>query len=88
MPIKKAAIKDLRQNEKRAKHNRKIVSDIDALLKNVRHAIVKKDETKAKEWLQQAMKKIDKATQKKVLKKNTAARKKSRLFKAVNALKK
>jgi len=87
MPIKKAAFKTLRQDKKRAERNKKIKSDITALIRKVRKALEKKDKTKATEWLKQAVKKIDKAVQKGILKKNTAARNKSRLSKAVNALK-
>ena len=86
MPIKKAAFKTLRQDKKRADRNKKIKSDIAALVRKARKAIEKKDKAKATEWLKQAIKKIDKAVQKGILKKNTAARNKSRLSKAVNAL--
>lgn len=86
MPIKKSAFKDLRQNIKRAKHNQKVKSDIDALVRKIRMALKDKDEAKAKEWLRQAIVKIDKATKKNVLKKNTGSRKKSRLAKVVNKI--
>lgn len=88
MPAKKAAFKDLRQNKKRAERNRKIKSDITALVRKVRLSVTKKDESKAKEWLRQAAKKMDKAVQKKILKKNAVARRKSRLAGLVNSLKK
>ena len=88
MPAKKAAIKDLRQNKKRAERNRKIKSDITALVRKARLSVAKKEEPKAKEWLRQVAKKMDKAVQKKILKKNTAARRKSRLANLVNSLKK
>jgi len=87
MPIKKSAIKALRQDKKRAEYNKKIKSDLVALIKKVNKAVEKKDKAKAQDWLKQVIKKIDKAAQKKVIKKNTAARKKSRLSKAVNTLK-
>ncbi len=86
MPVKNAAIKDLRQNKKRAEHNQKIKSDIAALIRKVRRAIVAKDAAKAADWLKQAIKKLDKAVARKVVKKNTAARTKSRLVAAVKAL--
>ena len=88
MPIKKAAFKDLRQNKKRAERNKKVKSDIQALIRKVRKAVTAKDSTKAAEWLKQVNQKIDKAVQKGMIKKNTAGRKKSRLSQAVNALKK
>jgi len=86
MPIKNAAIKDLRQNIKRAARNQKIKSDIAALMRKTRKALAAKDAAKAVDWFKQSMKKIDKAVVKKILKKNTAARMKSRLSKAVSAL--
>lgn len=86
MPIKKSAFKALRQSRKRALRNKKIKSDIFALIRKVRQAISAKDNNKAQEWLKQMIKKIDQAVQKGVIKKNTAARRKSRLAKALNAL--
>jgi small subunit ribosomal protein S20 len=86
MPVKAAAIKDLMKNKKRAAVNKKVKSDIEALIKKVSKAIGTKDSTKAQDWLKQTIKKIDKAVAKKIIKKNTAARKKSRLAKAVNAI--
>ena len=86
MPVKKAAIKALRQSKRKAKANLKVKSDIVALTRRVNKAILAKDESKAKDWLKQLIKKTDKAAQNKVLKKNTVARKKSRLTRAVNAL--
>ena len=46
------------------------------------------DKNKAEEIARQLAKAIDKAAQKRVLTKNTAARKKSRMMKKVNAVKK
>lgn len=88
MPIKKSAFKALRQSKKKALKNKKVKSDIEALVRRVRKAVLSKDSTQAQDWLKQAIKKIDKASQKGIIKKNTAARKKSRLTKAVNTLKK
>lgn len=86
MPIKKAAFKALRQSVKRADRNNKTKSDVAALIRHVRKAIAAADGAKANDWLKQAIKKIDQAAQKKILKKNTAARTKSRLTAAVNRL--
>ena len=88
MPIKKSAFKDLRKNIKRQQRNKKIKSDVLALVRKVRKTIEKKDSAKAAEWLRLAIKTIDKAVQKGVIKKNTAARKKSRLSKALSGLSK
>lgn len=88
MPIKKSAFKALRQGKKKQDRNKKIKSDIVALIRKIRLAISGKDQSKAADLLKQVIKKIDKASQKKVLKKNTAARKKSRLSKLVATLSK
>jgi small subunit ribosomal protein S20 len=88
MPTKNSAFKSLRQSKKRHERNKKIKSDITALVRKVRKAASLKDQSKSSEWLKQAVKKIDKASQKGILKKNTAARKKSRLSKLVNSLNK
>jgi len=88
MPIKKAGVKALRQNIKHQARNRKVASDIEALVRKVRKAITAKDSTKATEWFKQVVKRVDRAYQKGILKKNTASRKKSRLAAAINALKK
>ncbi len=86
MPVKKSAFKALRQTAKRTLRNKKHTSDITAVVRKVRKSISANDQKSASELLASAVKKIDKATQKGALKKNTAARKKSRLAKAVNAI--
>ena len=55
-------------------------------IKNVNKAINAKDKSKATDNLKVAIKRIDKATTKGVIKKNTAARNKSRITKKVNEL--
>ena len=86
MPIKKAAFKAGRQSKKQTAINRKVKSDLEALVHKVRRMVLKNDGAKVAEWLKQVIKKIDKAAQKRIVKKNTAARLKSRLTQAVNAL--
>jgi len=88
MPIKQAAIKALRQSNRRANRNTKVKSDVDALVRKVRKAIEKRDAVNAKRWLVDAIKKIDRAVQHRVIKKNAAARTKSRLSVAISKLSK
>ncbi|OGY44536.1 MAG: 30S ribosomal protein S20 [Candidatus Buchananbacteria bacterium RIFCSPHIGHO2_01_FULL_39_14] len=88
MPRKAAALKALRQNRKSFLRHQKVRSDLVALIRRVRKAISLKDEVGAQKWLNEAIKRLDKAVQKGMIKKNTAARRKSRLTRAVNALKK
>lgn len=86
MPIKKSAIKALRQAKKRTQRNRAIKTELNYLIKKSRQAIKNNASDQAKEFVYKACKALDKAAQKKVIKKNTAARKKSRLMNAYNKL--
>ncbi len=83
MPNIKSAKKALRQSVKRQAYNKEIKDNVKNLIKKSRKAIEAKDE-KAKEIVTQAMKALDKATQKGVIKKNTGNRKKSRLHQRLN----
>lgn len=87
MANKQAAIKYLRKSTKRNEHNVEVKNNIKKQVKAVRKAIETGDYTKAEEALKIAIKLLDKAGQNKVLKKNTASRKKSRLTKAVSKVK-
>jgi len=86
MPIKHAAIKHLRQTKKRTGHNKLVKKILKTQIKALRKAISLKDKTKAKEELKKAIGLLDKAAQKKIIRKNTAARLKSRLSKQLNSL--
>lgn len=79
MPIKNSAKKYMRQTETRTGQNKIVKGVVKSALKKTREALQSGDQTVAKEWFQKAQKALDKAAQKKVIKKNTAARKKSRL---------
>jgi small subunit ribosomal protein S20 len=87
MPIQKSAYKDLRKAKKRTAKNAKIKENIKFLLKKTSKSVENKEKDAAQETFLKAVKAIDKAMQKKLIKKNTGARKKSRLAKKVNALK-
>ena len=79
MPIKKSAKKYMRQTATRTGQNKIVKGVVKSAIKKTREAVTNGDQSVAKEWLQKAQKALDKAAQKKVIKKNTAARKKSRL---------
>ncbi|MDD5340870.1 MAG: 30S ribosomal protein S20 [Patescibacteria group bacterium] len=82
MPIKQQAKEALRKTKRHLERNTKIREDLKTLLKKIRKDIDSKKAAKDVETLiRQAQKSIDKAAQKGVIKKNTAARKLSRLIK-------
>jgi len=87
MPIKKAAFKHLLQTKKQTARNIKVKNQIRFLVKKTRKAFAAKDKNKAAEALKKAIKVLDKAAQKKIIKKNKASRLKSRLSKQLNQLK-
>lgn len=80
MPIKKASAKALKQSQKKRVFNLKIKQNLDWLERQFRSAVNAGEQEKAKGFFLQIQKAFDKAGQKKVLKKNTAGRKKSRLW--------
>lgn len=86
MPIKKAAKKYVRVTERKTEKNRKLKGAYRSAMKYTREAIAKADNAVATEYLKKSIKALDKAVEKNVMHKNTAARKKSRLNKAVKAL--
>lgn len=81
MPHTKSAKKRLRQSIKRKIKNQKVKKEIKELIKQTKKlADTKTEQDKILKILKLSIKKIDKAVSNKVLKKNTGARKKSRLI--------
>lgn len=76
----------MRVTARKTLKNSKIKGAFRSASKKTVEAIAKGDKNLAKEWFQKTAKALDKAAQKKVIHKNTAARKKSRLNKAVKAI--
>lgn len=87
MPQSKSAKKALRQTKKRTERNLGIKKNLDYLYRQFKKALDQKDKSKVEEFSKKLIKALDKAAQKKVIKKNTAARKKSRMMQKVNKLK-
>lgn len=83
----KSAIKRHKQSVKRAVRNRTMKTRINNVVKTVRGAIKENDQQKAVELLSEASSTLDKAATKGVVHWKKAARKISRLAKAVNAAK-
>lgn len=82
----KSQVKRNRQNEARHERNKALRSEMKTRSKNAVDAAEAGDAAKAEELLRLAQKRIDMATTKGVLSKNTAARRKSRLTRQVHAL--
>lgn len=79
MPNHKSAEKRVRQNEKRRAVNRSSRSNLRTQIKKLRTALSASDVNQSQELLTPTVSAIDKAVNKGVLHKNTAARYKSRL---------
>ncbi len=86
MPNHKSAKKRVRQNEKRRAVNRSNRSGLRTQIKKLRSAIGGSDQNQSQELLIPTVSAIDKAVNKGILHKNTAARYKSRLTTHVNNL--
>lgn len=86
MPHTKAAKKDLRQNRRRREQNKAVASEMRTWVKRVLESVEKKDAEAARKDLPVAQKKIDKASRRHLLHRNTASRRKSSLARKVQGL--
>ena len=86
MPNSNDAAKRQRQNIKRRTHNRSIKSHVRTTIKAFESALDSKEKAAAEKQFAEAVKLIDSAAGKGLYHKNTAARKKSRLYKKLAAL--
>ncbi len=82
----KSAKKRIQIIETKTLRNKMIKSKVKTLVKKVDAAVAASDKAAATAALTEAIAEIDKATAKGIFHKNTAARKVSRLTKAVNAI--
>ena len=82
----KSAKKRILVTETKTARNKAIRSEVKTSIKKVEAAVAANDKAAAQEALPVAIAEISKATSKGIFHKNTAARKVSRLTKAVNAL--
>ena len=83
MPIIKSAKRNIRSSARKAVFNARRSKAMKETIKDVRTLVVTKDKKAAEGLLAKAYKAIDKAAKTNLIKKNTAARKKSRLAKAI-----
>lgn len=86
MPITRSAKKALRQSERRHAKNLQKSHNLKDGIKMLEKLIAEKNKKGALAQLPKAYKLLDKAAKTNILKKNTAARLKSRLTRAVNKL--
>ncbi len=84
MPITKSAKKALRQNKTRRARNLIRLNAMREIIKKIKKLITENKKDEALKLLPLAYKAIDKACKTGVIKKNNAARKKSRLTKLIN----
>jgi len=84
MPITKSAQKALKQSLKRKRRNLSYKEKIKKTLKEVNKLISAKKMEEAKKFLPEVYKILDKAAKEKIIKKNTARRRKSKIAKLIN----
>jgi len=84
MPIIKSAIKRMKQSQVNRDRNRHYRSHMKSMIKLLLGYVEKGDMDKAKKILPEVVSAIDMAAKKKIVHKNNAARKKSRIQKAIN----
>ena len=86
MPNIKSAIKRVDVIEKKTLRNNMVKSEYKTAVKKFEAAVLEGNKENAEKLLKDAVKKIDSACSKGVIKKNTASRKKSNLAKKLNTL--
>ena len=86
MPITKQAIKRMKQDKVRTARNRHYSSNMKSMVKLILGYVQKKEDDKAKKILPKVVKSIDTAAKKNLIHKNNAARKKSRIQRALTAM--
>lgn len=87
MPIKRAAMKALRQSKTRTKRNDNVRDGVEYLRRALRKAVEAGNVKEAADFATQTIRAIDKAMQGKVMKKNTGARTKSRIMATIAKMK-
>lgn len=81
----KSAKKALRQNIKRRQKNLIYKEKIKSLIKKIKSLVAKGKADEAKMFLPNLYKILDKAAKENIIKKNTAARKKSKIARLINS---
>jgi len=84
MPIKHAAVKQLRKDRKRRQRNQAVRSELRTLTKRLLSLLAARKLDEAKTLIQMVASKYDRAASRGVVHRNTAARSKSRLMRQLN----
>ena len=87
MPNIKSAVKRVSVIKKKTLQNNMVKSAYKTAIKTFEAAVTEGDKSKAENAFKEAVKKVDQACTKGVIKTNTASRKKSNLAKKLNTLK-
>lgn len=87
MPIKHAALRQIRKDRKRRSRNQAVRSELKTLTKRLLQLLQAQQLEEARSLIQLVTKKYDRAASARVIHANTAARYKSRLMQRVNAAK-
>ena len=77
MPQRKAGVKELRKSHKKRLHNLDIKTDLRKTIKDFLKSVQEKNKTDVQSKLRTVYKKIDKASKRNILAKNTASRRKA-----------
>jgi small subunit ribosomal protein S20 len=86
MPIKHAALKQIRKDRRRHQRNQAIRSELKTLTKRLLALLSAKKLDEARQIIHLVAKKYDRAASRHVIHRNTAARSKSRLMRRINTL--
>lgn len=86
MPVKRAAYKALRQNRLARPRNLTVTTKLKKLNIQLRQALTAKQADQAKTIAQQFVSALDRAAEKKIVHRNQAARKKSRVLASLKRL--
>jgi len=88
MPITKSAKKSIRKDKKRTEINIQRKNKVKDLVKKVNNLIAQGKKEEAKKLLPQIYKTLDKTAKTGIVKKNNTSRRKSRITKSINKIKK
>jgi small subunit ribosomal protein S20 len=87
LQINKSAIKSQKQSEKKRIHNKSFKTEVKSVVRKIRESVDAKKTEDAQKGYSELVKLVDSAVTKGLFKKNTAARKKSRMYHLIQKIK-